>query len=310
MPTVVILVHQADHDFGVGQPGYLLEYLSPEWQVFGLDVRVIRGFDRFVPGDVLIPHMDLTHVPNEYAEFMRQYPVVVNRSVTDTSKSAISRNLVRRGDPYPGPVIVKTTRNYGGLPEANLAADSADRNPDLRTFFRKVVVKGVRTVTGSEPWRYVTQLNPGDYPVFASLRDVPHGVFLNEALVVEKYLPERGGDDYLLRYYYFLGDRERSLLLRSKHRVVKFSNAHHVEEVDVPPSLREIRRKLGFDFGKFDYFLHDGEVMLFDVNKTPGHTAGHMGGRYEALYADMVRHLARGIKSILDGGRMGSADST
>lgn len=301
MTKIVILVHHTDRDFGIGAPGYLLEFLLPEWRVNGLEVRVIRGIDEFVPGDVLFPHTDLTKVPPDFLAFMQRYPVVVNRHVADTSKSAISHNLVRRGDPYPGPVIVKTVRNYGGLPEASLAADNSARSPGLRKSIRDVLSKGIRKATGSQPWRYITHLNPQEYPVFPSLREVPDGVFQNDALVVEKYLPERDGDDYLLRYYYFLGDRERCLLLRSKHRVVKFSNAHQVEEIPVHPELHELREQLGFDFGKFDYFVHDGKVMLFDVNKTPGHTAGHAGGRHEPLYQAMVKHLAGGIESILDG---------
>ena len=30
-----------------------------------------------------------------------------------------------------------------------------------------------------------------------------------------------------------------------------------------------VRRELGFDYGRFDYVLHEGEVVLLDVNHTP-----------------------------------------
>ena len=28
----------------------------------------------------------------------------------------------------------------------------------------------------------------------------------------------------------------------------------------------------GFDFGKFDYVIHEGRAIVFDVNKTPSFT--------------------------------------
>jgi hypothetical protein len=36
-----------------------------------------------------------------------------------------------------------------------------------------------------------------------------------------------------------------------------------------PDELREIRRSLGFDFGKFDYSIVNGRVVLYDRNRTP-----------------------------------------
>ena len=31
-----------------------------------------------------------------------------------------------------------------------------------------------------------------------------------------------------------------------------------------------MRRELNFDYGKFDYVIHKGKVILFDINKTTG----------------------------------------
>jgi hypothetical protein len=31
-----------------------------------------------------------------------------------------------------------------------------------------------------------------------------------------------------------------------------------------------MRKKLNFDYGKFDYVIHDGRAILLDINKTVG----------------------------------------
>lgn len=301
MKRILIVVPASDAAFGAGDPGYLVEFLMQEWRGSGLDIAIVRGTGDAVPADVLIPHIDLTRTPDTYREFMARYPVVVNGTLLDTSKSRVSANLVGRLDAWDGPVIVKTDNNYGGLPEARLHDSSGGHL--LRPWARSRTLAGklAAKVTGSVPWRLRTHLNTSDYPIFRSLGDVPHGVFANPALVVEKFMPEREGDDYLLRYCYCFGDREMSFLLRSHEPIVKFSNAFKVEEVATPPGVRKFRQRFGFTFGKLDYFIHDGEAEVFDANKTPGHTAGHAGGRHEALYQQMVEHLAAGIWPILDG---------
>ena len=58
--------------------------------------------------------------------------------------------------------------------------------------------------------------------------------------------------------------------IRSRHPVVKVANIYRHEYLhEVPDSLRETRRALGFDFGKFDYVMVDGQAILLDANKTP-----------------------------------------
>ncbi len=39
---------------------------------------------------------------------------------------------------------------------------------------------------------------------------------------------------------------------------------------DHPAELQGIRRRLGFDFRKFDHVMQDGKAVVFDFNKTPG----------------------------------------
>lgn len=301
MKEISVLVRADDASFARNQPGYLIEWLMMEWGRRGFEIQVVRDIAQSLSTDLLIPHLDLTVIPGEYVRFMQLYQHVINRRVHDTSKRCISKNLLGKNDAYNGPVIVKTDRNYGGLPEEIVGAGLHKMPSSLaRTARRAAIAVGSR-ITSSPPWRLITCLQPGEYPVFSGLSEVPSGIFKNKNLVVEKYTPEMDGSDYLLRYYYFFGEQETTLLLRSKQPVVKFSNAFQVEEIPVHPRLRQARAELGFDYGKFDYFEIDGEVVIFDVNKTPGHTAGHAGGRHEALYQKMVAHLAAGINAALDG---------
>jgi hypothetical protein len=127
------------------------------------------------------------------------------------------------------------------------------------------------TITIQRPWRRVAWLD--DYPIFDSPAAVPHGVWQNPNLVVEKFLPDRNADgDYLLRMWIFLGDREICYQGVSREPVVKGRNMlrrEFLDPADLPASLRETRRRLGFDYGKFDFGMANGAVALYDVNRTP-----------------------------------------
>jgi hypothetical protein len=65
------------------------------------------------------------------------------------------------------------------------------------------------------------------------------------------------------------------------------------ENLPVPAQLISLRRGLGFDYGKFDYTIHNGQVALLDVNWTPG-SPGTVG-----ITARAARDLAGGIWSWL-----------
>jgi hypothetical protein len=55
----------------------------------------------------------------------------------------------------------------------------------------------------------------------------------------------------------------------SAEPVVKGADVIVRELAPVPDELRERRTRLGFDYGKFDFVLHDGKPVLFDANFTP-----------------------------------------
>lgn len=286
--TIAILLHKDDASFIYFR--YLIKLLIKEWRTRGFAVEMIRGTDRFVPADLIIPHLDLTCVPDEYREFLAQYPAVINGNVRDISKSTISRNLVGRDHSYAGPVIVKTDLNSGGLPETRLVG----QRHLLRALTARLTRKGRSSMLFRRPnavsWADVRQLYSGDYPVFSSLQEVPPEIFDNKHLVIEKFLPEVTDGSYHVRYCTFLGDRDTSEMYQSRQPVVKASNSTHHQAVPTPPELHEIRKQLGLDYGKVDYVIRDGSVVLLDVNPTPGLPEHSL----------MAQHLADGIFSKLN----------
>lgn len=294
MTTIALLLHERDDSFEATP--YLLKPMLGLWQARGFQVATLRGPRHRQAADLLIPHLDLTVTPPDYAALYEHYPQVLNRRVLDISKSSFSANLLHQGDTYDGPVIVKTEGNYGGIPERRLHAQA--RKPPLARLARPLV-KLARKLGGRSHWRHLEQMAPGQYPVFESLGEVPPDVFDNPNLVVEKFLAERDGEAYCLRYYGFLGDRETSLRFWSHNPIAKGANIYQVEKCPVPEEVRELRRRLGFDFGKFDYVMHAGRAQVFDLNRTPSSTVLRRFGLYESV----TRHLADGIDALLAGAR-------
>ena len=58
--------------------------------------------------------------------------------------------------------------------------------------------------------------------------------------------------------------------LVSSRPIVKAANIVRRDyDLPIPDKLRAMREELGFDYGKFDYVVADGEVALLDANRTP-----------------------------------------
>jgi hypothetical protein len=266
VPHIAILAHRSEP---FEQIPYYLRGIAGIWREKGLKVSVCHGPERAVPADLAVLHVDLTVVPAEYLALAARYPVCLNRHAADISKRTISRNLVRLCDGCEGPVIVKANRNCGGVKEAELAARGG--------------------LTGSSPSAFQ------DYQVFESAALVPPPVWHDRELVVERFLPERQDGLYCLRMWYFLGDREFGQRNFSENPIVKSASTVRRERLmDVPDELRQMRAELGFDFGKFDYAMVDGRVVLYDVNKTPCTGAGVMAQseeRYRSLAEGIWRYL-------------------
>lgn len=278
---IVVLWHPDDP---YDRTPYIIHVLIDEWRRRGIPADVTVRLDRPVDDKVLIiPHLDITVMPPACDEFLRRCPLVLNRTVSDISKRRISRNLVTSPDAHAGPVIVKSNRNAGGWPERNRAHRQGG--------MKRAIVRAGRRL----PWTLSGVLGPNDYKVYDHSRLVPRAVWRNRRLVVEKFLPERQGELYCLRQHVFLGSREFNTLSLSPEPLVKARKVICREFLsEAPPALREFRRQLGFDYGKFDYVVHEGEVVLFDANRTPAYNA-----RATTTPLSMIQGLAAGIDEFL-----------
>lgn len=289
-PVVAILLHRQDTTFRSIR--YLVHPLMQAWTALGLEVRVVRGPAAGLDADVILPHVDLTVMPEAYRSAWPPDRPVINRRVLDISKSRISAELLGRGDAHAGPVIVKTDRNFGGLPERRLGLSRS-----LMARVGRVLRRGLGPAR-QPAWRDVDHLDPARYAVFESLAAVPGEVFGNPHLVVERFAAEREGDAYVLRYTYCLGDRETSIAMWSRERVVRGESADRIEAVPTPPEIGALRARFGLDYGKLDYVLRDGRVVLLDLNRTPGFVTLDLAG----LTRGAVAHLAPGLTALLARG--------
>ncbi len=102
------------------------------------------------------------------------------------------------------------------------------------------------------------------------MADVPRADFERSDLVVERFLPEQEGNLFFIRNYEFLGDRSTCTRLAAKDPIVKDQTLVRIEEIEPHPEIVQARKRLNFDFGKFDYVLHNGRPVLLDANKTTG----------------------------------------
>ncbi len=284
MKRIVILMHK---HLRPNRPHYLIDAIADAWRAQGLEVAYTYGPRERPAADLLVAHVDLTRTPPDYVDCIRSYPAVVNRDVLDISKRRVSRNLLRGDEDYAGPVIVKTDDNAGGGHECRLLLR---RHPVLGRLWLGLAPLAERVCGRRLAWRRRLR----EYPVYETLADVPRGAFWNRALVVERFLPESDGDRHFIRYYLCLGDHTRSSRVAGGGPFLKRAACEPVDEgLSVPEEVVALRRELGLDYGKIDYVIHDGQVVILDVNRTPGQP-----GTPEAT-ARAVGDLADGIWSLL-----------
>lgn len=236
-------------------PHYLLARLVTVWRHRGL--RIAVGPCRSLDAPQGILHYDRTDIPAATLPSCPSSVTLWNRHVRSIRKRLVSSHLVGPDDDYQGPVIVKTDANSHGGPE--LAERSAWCLPRIRR--RLVPLLG---------WRRARELPRSGYPVLASRAEVPAWVWRRLDLVVERFQPERAGDDFVLRYWLFAGTAECALRLQGPTPVLKFrTSSSHAFVDDVPPLLRATRARLQLDYGKIDYVMVDGHPVVLDVNTTP-----------------------------------------
>jgi hypothetical protein len=257
----------------------LLSFLCDRWRDAGIEIAVLDDPGRWVDADVAIMHVDATRRPPAYDAVLERYPRVINGRVRDISKRRISAQLLTRGSGYHEPVIVKTDGNYCDQPDSrrrrldNIARHLCSRVADRLLPVRQAIHQS------------------GTYPIYPSLRHVPRRVWWDPRLVVEPFLPERQDDLYCLRTWVFFGAREKASVSLSANPVVKRVNTIRSEFIpDVPEAIREVRRRLGFDYGKFDFVIHQGEPVLLDANSTPA-CSGRSSPRLDAIADELAADL-------------------
>lgn len=249
MATIVILEHLMQKELNLP---HLVYVLAERWRSDGHNVVVHYGTDTPPAGDLAIVNIDLTVIPESYIALFDHYPIVVNGATTDISKHVYSQHLITRTSDWSGPVVVKTDANFGG-------------RIDQRLRQREVRAGRVSEIPASQVL--------GGYRIFQSPAEVPAAVWTNQSLIVERFLPEMDASGYYMRVWIFLGDRERSFRCRADVPLIKSRHILAREPVEVPPEIREWRRRLGFDYGKFDYVIPAGKPVLLDANRTPSEPA-------------------------------------
>lgn len=241
----------------------MIYHLAQRWKKEGHTVDHLFGLRYSRSADVLILHVDLSCVPEEYLNFANRYPRVINVGLHDIRKRTISKHLLDRDNSYNGPVIVKTDLNHGGAPERRLGVLPRGRLVSaIRSFKKYLKIESPLSIR-----------KPSDYLVYRNKADVPDSVFCNKALVVEKFQPERHGNEYYQRRYFFLGHAEYNEIHATSVPIHAGDSDDHCdrywEEVFIPIELRRYRKTLKADYGKIDYVINNGRIVVFDVNRTP-----------------------------------------
>jgi len=257
---IAILFHKNDRHYSLDR--YSISPLATVWREAGHELIFLFGPKKFIPADLVLVHVNLSVVPEEYIRFARRYPIVLNAKIKDIRKRTISQNLLQKDDDWDGPAIVKTNLNYAGYPELILGRSRLTRN--FRTMRR--AGRLVDRIMDRPPALAVS----AEYKVYDGLADVPGKYFDREEVVVEKFCPEIQDGLYHTRFYHFLGDHGTHRRLASTNPVVKRATEVQDEEIEPNDQIIAWRKRLRMDYGKLDYVVVNGEVVLLDVNKTTG----------------------------------------
>jgi hypothetical protein len=258
--SIAILFHE--RALHAAECHYRIWAIAETWKARGIRVEPIWGIARETDADLLIPHLDLSYIPDDYWAFIQRHPNVVNRKLRDIRKTRYTTVRVGPNDIVDGPVIVKTICNCGGFGDDTLSARG------LTSLIRRVR-RRITSIPLLQPrcLRFARTLAP--YPVFDSIRDVPRAVFKNPHLFVERFIPEPRGNEFILRLHTVFGSSAIGRIVVSSDPYVKAWNGKLAEGTDAPPEILAWREQLGLDYGKLDYTIRDGKPVLIDVNTTP-----------------------------------------
>src|ERR1700677_3927676 len=288
--TVLILQHPFQRDLRA----YLIQLLAEEWERLGIRVLFHCGTKNCPDADVLILHVNLSVVPEEYLKGAERYPVAINGGISNIRKTSYSRIRVLPGDGYEGEEIIKSAYNYAGIPERKArAAEPGSHWDAVRGKFSEWMRKVGRR-NGGRP----VIKDKSDYCVLPRREMVPDEWLAAEEIIVEQFRPERRGEKYVLREWYFFGDCEWMGCEVSADPIITSGELTPELERPVPPEIRLRRKELGVDYGKIDFGFdaEDGPV-LYDVNKTTGvwlWESPRLPGMVEALAPGLFSYVPAG----------------
>jgi len=277
MAKLVIVTHEFDvfvrrDPSGTISSMYMLWDVMNHLAAMGHDCHVTTG-PKPHPGDIALLHVDASVVPEEYLALAAHYEATINFAATDITKRRISSLRLAPGDDWSGPVIVKSNLNSEGKPEV-----AHNRLAEIRK--RAMPHPGAMRTP---------------YRIFNHRDEVDDADWQDPSLIVEKFItePDASGG-FAFRTWVFMGSRERCTRFVGPKPIGKANDAVENKPVDVPPELRAERERLGFDFGKFDWIMHDGHAVLIDANRTPG-TARSI----ESFISAGSKNLADGLNGLI-----------
>lgn len=264
----------------------LVESMSTFWVKSGYQVEIQSRIDIVSEAECGLLHYDATDIEPKFIDYISKFPSSINGNAITINKSLFSHHRINKNTDYEGEVIIKTKENYGGLPEI-LNKNYSEKKRKLYLRMSELITShSIKSkMIESLLWRFTRVLDPSYYPIFNSTSDIPKGAWKNNRLLIEKYMPETlENGKYKLRHWYFFGDFEFSRNIESTNPIVKWSSMTDEEKTvsseewetikvskddDIPDQLREVRDNLKLDFGRIDWAIHNGQAVIYDVNKTP-----------------------------------------
>ncbi len=288
---IAVLFHRNDRRRNLAN--YVVHPTAEYWREDGYEVVYLFGARRFVPADVVVVHVDLSVVPDEYLELAARYPAAVNGTLGDIRKRTFSRNLLTPDDTWSGPVIVKSDLNTAGRPERLQWQPQWLHQHGAYVRAERHLHHAWERFRGRVPMD-----SSSDYRVYDRLHEVPARFFGDPGLVVERFMPESSNGEFHVRIFQFLGSAWSCTRFSGPKVIVNDATLTRIEPIEPHPEVLTWPARYGIEYGKLDYVETAEGPVLLDVNKTTGCAANPD----ERTLADR-RHRATGIRDFLGGAR-------
>jgi hypothetical protein len=282
LARLVIVTHECD-DFVSWRLGpwpkrqaqYEIHKILKQFETLGHSWQITKGPNP-IPGDAALLHVDSTFVDESYLALRSHYPRALNFGTADISKRTVSSQCLTPQDDWLGRVVIKSNFNHRGLLEVR--------------HNRKALRSG-------RPLPHSNASGSDEYRLLNRMEDVPDYVWLDPGLIVERFMPEIDTDgNYVYRTWMFMGPHEYCNRFIAPNWMVKGEAIVAHEFTRVPDELRVERERLNFDYGKFDFVIHNGVPFLMDANRTPG-----IAKRIDHIMMSQARNLAEGLHKLVTG---------